>query len=149
MNYDHLGANVRYFRGLHRCTQRTLAERAGPQFSQAYISQIEHGVRPSDPDQLAALATALEVPVESLLKRPRFVNRAEDITRLVVLRTELAVGRLQRRGDVDERRPPDDLHTGTARNSSERSEEFCAKRTLAGFASEFAGQVDADEGKTI
>ncbi len=86
MSYDHLGANVRYFRGLHGCTQRALAERAGPQFSQAYISQIERGVRPS-PDQLAALATALEVPAGALLRRPRFVNRAEEITRSVVLRT--------------------------------------------------------------
>ena len=87
MNYNHLGANVRYFRGLHGCTQRALAERAGPQFSQAYISQIERGVRPSDPDQLAALATALEVPAGALLRRPRFVNRAEDIAQSVVLRT--------------------------------------------------------------
>ena len=71
---DTLAENLLLLRTWRRLTQAQLAGKAGPPFSQETISQIERGLRPSNPERdVPRLAKALGVPV-NLLVGPRLIN---------------------------------------------------------------------------
>ncbi|MGB2713511.1 MAG: helix-turn-helix transcriptional regulator [Vicinamibacterales bacterium] len=58
-------STLRTLRQRRRLTQRELAEAAG--FSQAYVSQLERGLRPLNPvDVVERFASALNVPPSRL-----------------------------------------------------------------------------------
>lgn len=71
MGFLFLGVNLRELRAARRLSQHALAQRAGPPFSQAYISRLEHGLQPSDPAHVAILAAVLRVSSRRLLQPPR------------------------------------------------------------------------------
>lgn len=84
MDLAYLGGNVRYIRLLRRLSQLELANRAGSAFSQSYVSRLECGLRPSDSQHVSALATALEVSPDALLRRPRVVRCASALKPVVL-----------------------------------------------------------------
>lgn len=59
---------LRSARHERRLTQQALAERAG--LRQVYISQLERGLRPRHPREIALLAYALGVSPEALIDQP-------------------------------------------------------------------------------
>ena len=69
--YAYLGTNVRRYRVDARLSQLALARLAGAGFSQSYISEIERGLKPSDPAHVERLATVLGVRSAALLRRVR------------------------------------------------------------------------------
>jgi transcriptional regulator with XRE-family HTH domain len=69
MSLHFLAVNLRRTRAERRRTQSEVAQAAGDGFSQQYVSALERGLQPSDPDHVQALAAALEVSVQSLTKR--------------------------------------------------------------------------------
>jgi transcriptional regulator with XRE-family HTH domain len=60
-----IAANLRAERARHGWTQQHLADLLGT--SQTTVSQAETGHRALDPDDLLALCTALQVPLQRLL----------------------------------------------------------------------------------
>ena len=70
-----------------RRLQAALAERTKGTVNQSDVTRVERGMAPSNAAQVAVLAGALSVDIETLLRRPRFIDRATD-ARLFVLRTE-------------------------------------------------------------
>ena len=79
MHAPFLATNLRFYRELGRVSQHQLAVRAGPPFSQSVISRLERGLQPSDPSQIETLASALNVPHDALLRRPRRVRRLDAL----------------------------------------------------------------------
>lgn len=67
---------LRLARDLRACTQQEVAARAGGRFSAAALSQLEKGRSRPSPSTLAALAEALEFPVEFFVGRPNDVPPA-------------------------------------------------------------------------
>jgi transcriptional regulator with XRE-family HTH domain len=74
MSLVHFATNLRTCRRLRGLTQAALAERAG--LHQIQISRLELGYRPI-PKQIAALARALRVSVDMLLRRPVRMSRGQ------------------------------------------------------------------------
>jgi transcriptional regulator with XRE-family HTH domain len=74
VNVKYLAHNLKFYRHLADLAQHELASRAGgPPFSQAYISQIERGLRPVA-RHVDILARALGISRYRLLARPRVVR---------------------------------------------------------------------------
>lgn len=72
----YFGSNLRYFRHLRGWSQRVLAESVshmGTELPQWVLSDFERGLRPSS-EQVDVCASALGVPREALLRRPRIVH---------------------------------------------------------------------------
>ena len=79
MDFTYLGFNLRHFRQLRGFTQHELAQLAGATLRQTEISSYERGLRPSDSHDIVVLADALDVSVESLVRRPRFITRVDAV----------------------------------------------------------------------
>jgi transcriptional regulator with XRE-family HTH domain len=73
-DFSHFGGNLRLFRLARRLTQQQLAQRAGEGFSQTYVCRLERGLRPSEEQHVSALAGALSVSTQALLRRPRRIG---------------------------------------------------------------------------
>jgi transcriptional regulator with XRE-family HTH domain len=73
-SFQYLGANVRRLRLEQRTSQAALASRLVPPRCQTAVSDVELGKLPPAEPQVralvAALANALEVPEQILLRRP-------------------------------------------------------------------------------
>jgi transcriptional regulator with XRE-family HTH domain len=74
MGFFHLGSNLRDFRKIRGLSQQGLALRAGPPFSQTYVSRLERGLCPADVAHVEVLAAVLGVSPRRLLQRPRRVR---------------------------------------------------------------------------
>ena len=81
----HCDANLRYYRQHLGLSQLELATRAGSAFSQSYVSRLECGLRPSDSQHVQALAAALGVGRDALVRPPRIVRQVATL-RPVILR---------------------------------------------------------------
>ena len=89
INLRHVGINLKHVRKHIGATQLAPAQRAGPPFTQALISLFERGLQPST-EHIQQLATALDVPVKALLRRPRLVRRKDALQAIVVEGTAVA-----------------------------------------------------------
>lgn len=69
--YTFLAANLRRYRAESGWSQAYLAQRAGDGINQPYVSDLERGLRPSQPSHVARLAEALGVTEADLLRRVR------------------------------------------------------------------------------
>jgi transcriptional regulator with XRE-family HTH domain len=78
-----IGITLRQVRKRRDVTQLALAQRLGPPFSQALLSQYERGLPPST-EHIQRLAAALDVPVDVLLRPPRRVRREDPFQAIVV-----------------------------------------------------------------
>ncbi len=84
MGFAFLHINLKFYRHVRELSQRELAKRAGTGFTQSGISRLECGHHPTDPEQVAALARALEVSVDTLLRRPRRARRLDSLRPVVL-----------------------------------------------------------------
>lgn len=94
---EHIGGRVRIWRRRRKLSQATLAGLAG--ISQAYLSQVETGIRPVERRSTqVALATALDVSVADLLGQnsdpadPVRVRASEAVAAVRVALVDLEVG---------------------------------------------------------
>jgi transcriptional regulator with XRE-family HTH domain len=77
----YLADNLRFYRHLRDWSQQALADRANralprsTRLSQAHISAFEHGLEPSGPVIIDALAAALDITTADLLQAPRIARR--------------------------------------------------------------------------
>lgn len=67
----HLASNLYRIRVARRESQAVVAENAGSEFSQQYVSALERGLFPRKPEHVAALAAALGVEESALTRRVR------------------------------------------------------------------------------
>ena len=65
IDYNVIGANIRFYRLLAKMSQETLAERAD--VSRVFISCLERGEKPPSLDTILCLASALHTSVDELL----------------------------------------------------------------------------------
>jgi transcriptional regulator with XRE-family HTH domain len=73
VGYEFLADNLRLLRLARRWSQRRLADEAGAQFTESYLSRLECGQRPTDIAHIDVLAVTLGISRRQLLKRPRAV----------------------------------------------------------------------------
>ena len=69
--YTYLRENLRRLRSECRWSQAELARRAGDGFSQAYVSRLEGGLRPSEDKHVDRLASVFGLERRDLLRRVR------------------------------------------------------------------------------
>lgn len=79
MLYEYLGFNVRFYRRLRRLSQRELGARITPPLPQPTVSRTELGYRPADDHVVDALAGALGVHRDQLLRRPRVIRPHQPV----------------------------------------------------------------------
>lgn len=73
--YVYLAANLRRYRAESGWSQGELARRAGPPFTQQYVSLLERGLTPAEASDVDTLARVLGVTAPALLRRVRRVQR--------------------------------------------------------------------------
>ena len=100
MGFEYLGQNIRFYRRLRGFAQHELAARAGLAFTQPYVSKLECGWRPFDVSHVDALAAALSLSRQQLLRQPRIVQS----DRPVIVTTAKRLAR-ERRKEHDEGQP--------------------------------------------
>jgi transcriptional regulator with XRE-family HTH domain len=74
-SFPYLSGNLRLFRLAQRLTQQQLVARLGDGFTQSYVSRLENGLRPVDPQHVDRLAEALGVLPLALVSRPAHPRR--------------------------------------------------------------------------
>ena len=75
LSFQFFGVNLHHHRRRRRFTEADLGRRANPPISQAVISRLENGLRPSA-HHVDALARALDMSPSALFARPRVVQRS-------------------------------------------------------------------------
>lgn len=69
--YAYLAVNLRRYRAESGLSQAEVAKLAGDGFTQRYLSDLEHGLWPSDPSQVKRLADVFGISESALLRRVR------------------------------------------------------------------------------
>ena len=83
-DHRYVGYNARYFRHLLELSQHDVAVRSNGCFEQRHVSAMERGWMPHDPEGFfKALANAIGVTYEMLLRRPRVVTSLNNVRAIV------------------------------------------------------------------
>jgi len=84
LDYQYLPHNIRFYRVIQGRSQDDLARSVEPPLSRSWIAAMEKGLWPASPEHVERVAKALGVPVAALLRRPRIVKSAADVTSVIV-----------------------------------------------------------------